>query len=208
MDRTPRSGEIYRHFKNKLYQVLAVAQHTETGEKLVVYQALYGAYRIYARPFSMFVGEVAKKKYPQIEQQYRFEKVDAETLDNESDNLKSKAADIDKPEAVTSQEPKDKHKSEPNMNQPSEARDDQELESETEEVKSLNPLLLPFVEAEDFQVKLEILAAMEGKVGEEDLDILYEALDLPKMTGNIEEQIHSVKQYIEMRKKFDGKRLR
>ncbi|MCI8534973.1 MAG: DUF1653 domain-containing protein [Hungatella sp.] len=208
MDRTPRSGEIYRHFKNKLYQVLAVAQHTETGEKLVVYQALYGAYRIYARPFSMFVGEVDKKKYPQIEQQYRFEKVDAETLDNESDNLKSKAADIDKPEAVTSQEPKDKHKSEPNMNQPSEARDDQELESETEEVKSLNPLLLPFVEAEDFQVKLEILAAMEGKVGEEDLDILYEALDLPKMTGNIEEQIHSIKQYIEMRKKFDGKRLR
>lgn len=208
MDRTPRSGEIYRHFKNKLYQVLAVAQHTETGEKLVVYQALYGAYRIYARPFSMFVGEVDKKKYPQIEQQYRFEKVDAETLDNESDNLKSKAADIDKPEAVTNQEPKDKHKSEPNMNQPSEARDDQELESETEEVKSLNPLLLPFVEAEDFQVKLEILAAMEGKVGEEDLDILYEALDLPKMTGNIEEQIHSIKQYIEMRKKFDGKRLR
>ena len=208
MDRTPRSGEIYRHFKNKLYQVLAVAQHTETGEKLVVYQALYGAYRIYARPFSMFVGEVDKKKYPQIEQQYRFEKVDAETLDNESDNHKSKAADIDKPEAVTSQEPKDKHKSEPNMNQPSEARDDQELESETEEVKSLNPLLLPFVEAEDFQVKLEILAAMEGKVGEEDLDILYEALDLPKMTGNIEEQIHSIKQYIEMRKKFDGKRLR
>lgn len=208
MDRTPRSGEIYRHFKNKLYQVLAVAQHTETGEKLVVYQALYGAYRIYARPFSMFVGEVDKKKYPQIEQQYRFEKVDAETLDNESDNLKSKAADIDKPEAVTSQEPKDKHKSEPNMNQPSEARDDQELESETEEVKSLNPLLLPFMEAEDFQVKLEILAAMEGKVGEEDLDILYEALDLPKMTGNIEEQIHSIKQYIEMRKKFDGKRLR
>lgn len=208
MDRTPRSGEIYRHFKNKLYQVLAVAQHTETGEKLVVYQALYGAYRIYARPFSMFVGEVDKKKYPQIEQQYRFEKVDAETLDNESDNLKSKAADIDKSEAVTSQEPKDKHKSEPNMNQPSEARDDQELESETEEVKSLNPLLLPFVEAKDFQVKLEILAAMEGKVGEEDLDILYEALDLPKMTGNIEEQIHSIKQYIEMRKKFDGKRLR
>ena len=208
MDRTPRSGEIYRHFKNKLYQVLAVAQHTETGEKLVVYQALYGAYRIYARPFSMFVGEVDKKKYPQIEQQYRFEKVDAETLDNESDNLKSKAADIDKPEAVNSQEPKDKHKSEPNMNQPAEARDDQELESGTEEVKSLNPLLLPFVEAEDFQVKLEILAAMEGKVGEEDLDILYEALDLPKMTGNIEEQIHSIKQYIEMRKKFDGKRLR
>ena len=90
MENRFRPGDIVQHFKREtlsqkdkekniyLYKIVGLAKHTETKEMVVVYQSLYGDFGMYVRPYDMFIGKVDKEKYPDIQQVYRFEKVEEE----------------------------------------------------------------------------------------------------------------------------------
>lgn len=85
MKRDFKAGDIVQHFKRDLcddktkylYEIVCVANHTETDEKLVIYKPFPNLTDsgIYARPYEMFISRVDKVKYPDAKQEYRFEKI-------------------------------------------------------------------------------------------------------------------------------------
>jgi len=74
-------GGLYKHFKGMYYYVKDVALHSENMEKFVVYQQLYGDLKTYIRPYDMFLSEVDREKYPEVEQRYRFELIEGRKVD-------------------------------------------------------------------------------------------------------------------------------
>lgn len=74
--REVRRSSVYRHFKGNYYYVIGLAEHTETGEYLVIYHALYGEGDTYARPQERFLEEVPEEVVNPTGQKYRFELVE------------------------------------------------------------------------------------------------------------------------------------
>ena len=83
-------GDIVQHFKREtiegdkgskyLYMIIGISKHTETGELMMNYKPLYedsyfDGINFISRPLNMFMSEVNHEQYPNIKQQYRFEKV-------------------------------------------------------------------------------------------------------------------------------------
>lgn len=69
-------GKKYRHFKGNFYIVDGLALHSETEESYVVYHREGHDGELWIRPLEMFLSPVDKVKYPDVQQEFRFENVD------------------------------------------------------------------------------------------------------------------------------------
>lgn len=71
--RQVKQNEIYKHFKGDYYIILEIGKDAETMEDCVIYRSLYEEGKVWIRPLDNFLEEVDHKKYPNINQKYKFE---------------------------------------------------------------------------------------------------------------------------------------
>lgn len=191
-DRIPRQGEIYRHFKNKLYQIIAIATHSETRESYVVYQALYGDFRTYIRPLDMFISEVDHVKYPAVTQKYRFERVDRATLSNPS---------YDDNSILTGNSPD--NSCENNIfagNSPDDSYANNELDDHD---GLINPLLVQFLELDTYKEKLEFFQSIIPKLDDRLTNDICVALDIACSDTSLDDRIAHIRDYLQTQTRFE-----
>lgn len=183
-------GGFYRHFKDKLYQVKGTAIHSETKEKMVIYQGLYGGYEMYVRPYDMFLSEVDHIKYPDVVQKYRFELIDIKTG-------KSLEADYEE----------NNHKMESEKSKESEESEELEKTEKSEESEE-DSKLIRFLDAYDYKEKLDILTSMRGELNDGLIDIMAESIEVAVPEGDITDRYNSLRKCLMAHTKYEGLRLR
>ena len=179
MQKIPQAGDIYRHFKGNRYQVIAIAQHSETGELLVIYRALYGDGGVFARPLTMFIEKLDKSRYPGAAQEFRFE-----------------------PEPGTSGAVNAEDSGSVNVNVPGNTAPPQAV-AEPERPS----FLIRFLDARTPLEKREILLRGQAGAGREELIGAAESLDIADAEGkSAEELVWAIRSTLDARIRFERTR--
>ena len=191
-----RQGQFYRHFKGGLYQVMAIATHSETKEKMVVYQALYGDYGIYVRPYGMFASEVDHEKYPQVKQVYRFTQEHPEEMEEESDKVEVPDLTLELDESM---EPEQSAVEE----EPKKMSEDQPAQEKQDVSGGINPILLEFLDADTLEEKMHIMTFYRNQMDEALLNSIAISLDLVVDKKGLQETYDEIMNCLSMMKHFE-----
>ena len=172
--------QIYKHFKGNLYQIVCIAENSESGKQEVIYRALYGDNKIYARDLEMFTSDVDKAKYPDVAQVKRFELVeytDATQSESTSENKEiSESEETSKTEEPPSYENKN---------------------------SAINPVLLKFLDAVGYEQQLECLTEIREDLTEEILIPIELSLGMEEQKGSIDQRYRGIKNYISLKQRYE-----
>ncbi len=144
---------------------------------MVVYQALYGDFRVYVRPYEMFVSEVDHEKYPEVTQKYRFELINSGIIGN---------TDV-----------------KPEKSEPAEAEPVSSAEKEKTEESGVDPDLLAFLELNTLAEKLELLRDLRKRMNDHLLDSIAASLDIVVEEGPLQKRYQEVLNCLETMEHFE-----
>ena len=171
-------GDIYKHFKNKLYQIIGVAEHSETKEKLVVYQALYGDFGMYVRPYDMFMSEVDRVKYPEVTQKYRFEKVEKNATEQAVESVEEVVVEKTEEKTVVNDN------------------------------EGVNPYLLEFFDMKTCADKIDYLVSIKNKIDDRLISDIAASLDITVEEGDLGMRYATLLSCLRTMARFECGRLR
>ena len=189
----PQANQIYRHFKGNLYRIVTVAEHTESGEQLVIYQALYGDYKVFARPLSM--SEVDREKYPNVTQKMRFEPVEqviqpvvtSATYEAEEEQTVIVPASTENVMEEVSSEQSD-------------------VETEEESI-TIDPLLEAYLDTDSYREKLNILHGLQHRITEHMLNTMAIVIDFELPEGDIQTKYDALNDCLLTKEKYECNRI-
>lgn len=227
MSRIPKPQEIYRHFKGNLYQIITLAENSETGEAMVIYQALYGEFKVYARPLEMFISKVDREKYPDVEQEQRFAlqetavvyagalDISAETQESSGENTKG-ASGLYESAMISERNPAEETAcQEQNVDSEETACQEQNLasaetayqeQSLASEEMTLDPLVWEFLDADSHEKRLNILSALHHRITDSMITTMAIACDIEVADGDLEERYQQLRNCLLMLDRFEIRR--
>ncbi len=200
------TGKFYRHFKGGLYQVLNIAKHCDTSEQLVVYQALYGTFEVYARPLESFCEMLSPEKYPDRIQQHRFEEISRDEIS-----------------VIYGNELKEQLLEKYGQNKNKAASAGSGLNGEFQKginttVKSsiyneaitagVSPVLIMFLEADSADKKLEVIKNNYLSIDEKTLTNIEVSLDIIGNEGTLDDRIRYITDNLRTKAQYENMRLR
>ena len=196
MRHNPRPQEIYRHFKGNLYQIRCLARHSETGEMMVVYQAMYDTFEIYVRPLSMFMEEVDTVKYPDVEQKYRFV-----LLEEGQDSVQERESMEPEKTVETTGQAQDQQRQ-------TDIKTDIKSVDDSAEELNIDPLVLAFLDADSYEQRLLILDSLHNRITDDMINTMAVSEDLEIKEGDLEDRFQELRNCLRTFEKFECNRMR
>lgn len=177
----PGPGELYTDQEGNLFQVICVAENIDTEEKMVVYQALHGAFACLIRPLGMFMRKMELQKF--------------------SENLPKRQPVPEKKAPETDAE---KPRRESVRFQPKEKTN----EYQQPEEEQADPALMAFLDADTMEKKYKLIKSLQYSITDRLIDDFAVTLDIVIPDGRLDDRYQQLLSSVRTMQKFETTRFR